>query len=343
MLLGRIELLEHLLPEFWQRGDILQKWAAQVDYARLECLRRQRWSRLARPHWQELINRIGQIPLGSAVLNSQQTAPVRCKNGEVAIGALGQLTPDEHANLEEALTLLIPWRKGPFSVCGVSIDAEWRSDFKWQRVLPFLPDLKGKFVADIGCSNGYYMFRALDHQPQAILGLDPSERFLLAFELLQRLAQQENMQYELLGIEEMDIFRCLFDVVFCFGILYHHRDPLGLLHTVHGAMRSGAELIVESQAIPGDEPIALCPPDRYAKGRNNYFIPTASCLASWLTKTGFTDVRIVSSITLGAEEQRKTPWMRFESLSDFLDPSDPSRTIEGFPAPLRVIVVAKKL
>ena len=41
---------------------------------------------------------------------------------------------------------------------------------------------------------------------------------------------------------------------------------------------------------------------------------------------------------MSSDEQRKTDWMTFESYSDFIDPSDPSKTIEGYPAPLRVFL-----
>ena len=41
------------------------------------------------------------------------------------------------------------------------------------------------------------------------------------------------------------------------------------------------------------------------------------------------------------DEQRQTPWMETESLADFLDPNDTSKTIEGYPAPLRAIFIAK--
>jgi len=34
--------------------------------------------------------------------------------------------------------------------------------------------------------------------------------------------------------------------------------------------------------------------------------------------------------------------MKYQSLSDFLDPEDHSKTIEGLPAPMRAGIVAKK-
>ena len=42
------------------------------------------------------------------------------------------------------------------------------------------------------------------------------------------------------------------------------------------------------------------------------------------------------------EEQRATDWMRFQSLPDFLDPADHSRTVEGLPAPTRAVLLARK-
>ena len=42
------------------------------------------------------------------------------------------------------------------------------------------------------------------------------------------------------------------------------------------------------------------------------------------------------------DEQRSTAWMKFESLREALDPDDPAKTIEGWPAPHRVIITASK-
>ncbi|HAR31803.1 MAG TPA: tRNA 5-methoxyuridine(34)/uridine 5-oxyacetic acid(34) synthase CmoB, partial [Gammaproteobacteria bacterium] len=41
-------------------------------------------------------------------------------------------------------------------------------------------------------------------------------------------------------------------------------------------------------------------------------------------------------------EQRRTAWMTFESLGEALDPDHPDRTIEGWQAPVRAIVLARK-
>jgi tRNA (mo5U34)-methyltransferase len=41
-------------------------------------------------------------------------------------------------------------------------------------------------------------------------------------------------------------------------------------------------------------------------------------------------------------EQRRTTWMPFESLAHALDRNDPSRTVEGYPAPRRVAIIATR-
>ncbi|MND58770.1 tRNA (mo5U34)-methyltransferase [compost metagenome] len=53
-------------------------------------------------------------------------------------------------------------------------------------------------------------------------------------------------------------------------------------------------------------------------------------------------MRCVDVSITSIEEQRSTEWMRYQSLSDFLDPNDHSRTIEGLPAPMRAVLVARK-
>ncbi len=82
--------------------------------------------------------------------------------------------------------------------------------------------------------------------------------------------------------------------------------------------------------------------DRYAQMRNVYFIPSAAALKMWLEKCGFIDVRIVDACVTSTEEQRRTEWMTTESLADFLDPQDQRKTVEGYPAPLRAVIIATK-
>ena len=232
----------------------------------------------------------------------------------------------------------MPWRKGPFSVFGIDIDAEWRSERKWQRLLPMLPNLEGTVIADIGCNNGYYMFRMAPYRPKLVLGLEPSMQHYYCFKALNSMARQEALHIDLLGVEHLSLFPDCFDVLFLMGIIYHRSSPIDVLRDCYQALRPGGTLLLESQAIPGDAPIALFPDKTYAKVPGTYFIPTGHCLRLWMEKAGFDQVEIFCQHPMSGEEQRSTEWMTFESYTDFIDPHNPALTVEGYPAPHRVFL-----
>lgn len=265
-----------------------------------------------------------------------------CGGDVVRIGDAAEIGADDRALLHQTLRAFMPWRKGPFSVFGIKIDAEWRSERKWQRLLPELPGLKGAVVADIGSNNGYYMFRMAAHRPALVLGFEPFVQHYYAFHLLNGFAGLESLRTELLGMEDLGLFPACFDVIFCLGVLYHRPSPLAALRDLAHALKPGGTLLLESQAIPGEEPLALFPEKTYAKVPGTWFVPTASCLHNWLVRSGFREVRLFCRHPMSGEEQRRTEWMRFESYQDFIDKQDPSRTIEGYPAPWRVFFTAKK-
>ena len=258
----------------------------------------------------------------------------------VRIGGASEISLDEHQLLLQTLRSFMPWRKGPFSIFGIDIDAEWRSERKWRRLLPELPDLQGAVIADIGSNNGYYMFRMMAHQPAFVLGFEPFVQHYYCFHLLNGFAGQEQLRTELLGIEHLNLFPQCFDVLFCMGVLYHRPSPLDALKDLFAALKPGGTLLLESQAIPGTEPVALFPDKTYAKVPGTWFVPTASCLKNWLERCGFEQIRLFCEHEMSGEEQRRTGWMQFESFQDFIDKQDPSRTIEGYPAPWRVFFKA---
>ncbi len=263
---------------------------------------------------------------------------VDCTGDTVIIGGQGELSTGDQAQVKAALRAFMPWRKGPFSVFGIDIDAEWRSERKWQRLLPMLPDLEGKIIADIGCNNGYYMFRMAPYRPKLVLGLEPSMQHYYCFKALNSMARQETLHIDLLGVEHLSLFPDCFDVLFLMGIIYHRASPIDVLRDCYQALRPGGTLLLESQAIPGDAPIALFPDKTYAKVPGTYFIPTGHCLRLWMEKAGFDQVELFCQHPMSEEEQRSTEWMTFESYTDFIDPQNPTLTVEGYPAPHRVFL-----
>ncbi|MGC4007762.1 MAG: tRNA 5-methoxyuridine(34)/uridine 5-oxyacetic acid(34) synthase CmoB [Pseudomonas sp.] len=253
----------------------------------------------------------------------------------------GVCDEDTRAQLKLALQGLIPWRKGPFNLFGVHIDTEWRSDWKWQRVSPHL-DLTGKRVLDVGCGNGYYQWRMLGAGARSVVGVDPNWLFFCQFLAMKRYLPDLPAWHLPFALEDLPEKLEGFDTVFSMGVLYHRRSPIDHLLALKDCLRRGGELVLETLVVEGDVNTVLVPEDRYAQMRNVWFLPSVPALELWLRRAGFTDVRSVDISRTSVEEQRATEWMRYQSLPDFLDPDDHSRTLEGLPAPLRATLVARK-
>ncbi len=245
------------------------------------------------------------------------------------------------AQLLAALQGLIPWRKGPFDLFGVHINTEWRSDWKWSRVATHL-DLKDKRILDVGCGNGYYLWRMLGAGAGSVVGIDPNWLFLNQFLAVKRYLPDLPAWHLPLALEELPGKLEGFDTVFSMGVLYHRRSPIDHLLELKDCLRKGGELVLETLVVEGDAQQVLVPEDRYAMIRNVWFLPSVPALELWLRRAGFVDVQCVDVSVTSVEEQRATEWMRFQSLPDFLDPADHSRTVEDLPAPTRAVLVARK-
>ncbi len=247
----------------------------------------------------------------------------------------------ERVHLSELLQGLHPWRKGPFCLHGLRVDAEWRSNLKWDRLKDAIASLDGRLVLDVGCGNGYYALRMLGTGARSVLGIDPSPRLVCQFEAVRHFTGELPAHVLPLALEDLPEAPGAFDTVFSMGVLYHRRSPFAHLQRLRTYLRSGGELVLETLVIDGGEGSVLVPEGRYAQMRNVWFIPSPATLESWLRRCGFRRVRTLDVTPTSTDEQRSTEWMRFHSLADFLDPADPGRTVEGLPAPIRAIVLAQ--
>ena len=271
-----------------------------------------------------------------------RASTVDCTGDRIRIGRKSDLTKKEHERVVHLLRTFIPWRKGPFSVFDITIDAEWQSQRKWNRLLQEMPELRDKIIADIGCNNGYYMFRMAAHQPKLVLGFEPYVQHYYTFSALNGFAGLDNLCIDLLGIEHLPLFPRVFDVIFCLGILYHRPSPIDSLRDLYTALKPAGCLLIESQAINAEQSTALFPEKTYAKVPGTWFVPTPSCLHNWLHRVGFTEIQCFCLHPMSSAEQRQTDWMPFESYEDFIDKQNPEFTIEGYPAPWRVFFKATR-
>ncbi|MDF3130264.1 tRNA 5-methoxyuridine(34)/uridine 5-oxyacetic acid(34) synthase CmoB [Kiritimatiellaeota bacterium B1221] len=232
-----------------------------------------------------------------------------------------------------------PWRKGPFRFGDMEIDTEWRSDFKWDRLKEALDPLAGRSCLDVGCGNGYHCWRMRGAGAAQVVGLDPFLLYVMQFMAVWKRIPDQAVRVLPLGAEAIEP-GLNFDTVFSMGVLSHCREHQAHLNLLKQALRPGGQVVLETLTVPDEYGPLFYPEGRYAQMRNIYALPTVSTLSKWLDEAGLKKVTHVDTSVTTFEEQRATEWMTFYSLSNYLDPEDFSKTVEGHPAPQRSIFTA---
>ena len=281
------------------------------------------------PKWLETIDNLPPLNVTSTAFDCD------------AVTVSGPCSASQRETLTEQLRAFHPWRKGPFSLFEIPLDAEWRSDAKWRRVAPHL-DLQGKYILDVGCGNGYYGWRMLGDGAACVVGIEPYPLYNMQYHLLKHFIP-DTRNY-VIGAKD-NVLRSgqpMFDVTFSMGVFYHCKHPVGHLESLRHTLKPGGQLVLETLVIDGDADRALIPSDRYAKMRNVWLIPSVLMLERLLKRCQFREIEVVDVSPTTTDEQRSTDWMTFESLADFLNPDDPTQTIEGYPGPQRAVILARK-
>ena len=281
------------------------------------------------PEWVSTLNALPQIRPSS--INMRDA---------VQIGTVHDVSPAQQQQLDAQLRHFHPWRKGPFDLFGIHIDTEWRSDWKWDRLKDAISPLNGRLVLDVGCGNGYHMWRMVGAGAELVIGLDPFLVYVMQYHAIRHFAGDLPAYVLPLGIEALPQNLRTFDTIFSMGVLYHRRSPFDHLMMLRDALRPGGELVLETLVIDGKLGDVLVPEGRYARMNNVWFIPSPETLISWLRKCRFRDINLIDITPTTTEEQRTTEWMTFESLANCLDANNSQKTIEGHPAPRRAIVTA---
>ena len=278
----------------------------------------------------------------SAIDGFPQLTPsqIELSQNIIKVGELSDCSETERENLKNLLMQLHPWRKGPYNLFGNFVDTEWRSDWKWERLQEHISPLQNKKVMDVGSGNGYHSWRMLGAGARNVIAIDPFMLSLYQFKAINHFIKSESLWILPIKMEEFPEQTKFFDSVFSMGVLYHRRSPFDHLYELRDALHSKGELILETLVIDGKLGEVLVPEGRYAQMRNVWFIPSVLTLESWLRKTGFINIRTVDITTTSIDEQRKTDWMTFDSLKNFLSKSDSAKTIEGYDAPKRAIIIA---
>jgi tRNA (mo5U34)-methyltransferase len=322
----------------WLKESPLGDWGDTLSDLIAHQLRPGRWGDM--PDWEETLRRLPEIdPLH---VNFEQS---------VQIGDISLMDKGRRLALQATLMGLHPWRKGPYNLFGLQLDTEWRSDWKWNRVLPHISPLADRLILDVGCGNGYHCLRMQGEGAKRVIGIDPSVKFVYQFYAIKHFINQAMNQNKPaaglpvdvlpVGIEHMPAALKFFDTVFSMGVLYHRRSPIDHLGELQNLLRPGGQVVIETLIINGGAGDVFVPKGRYAKMANVWSLPSEETMLSWMKQCQFKNARMVDVSTTSLQEQRSSDWMQFESLVNFLDPDNPKLTIEGHPAPMRAVFIAE--
>jgi 2-polyprenyl-3-methyl-5-hydroxy-6-metoxy-1,4-benzoquinol methylase len=148
------------------------------------------------------------------------------------------------------------------------------------------PMLNLQTAVDVGCGLGYFsgFLRSLGMQVTAVDGREEN------VEETQR--RNPSIKVHCYNAEDSGL-RTLgrFDLVFCFGLLYHLENPLLAIRNLQAMM--GKLLLVEGVIFPGSDPVmALIDEEIHEdQGLNHIaFYPTEACLVKMLYRSGFSSV-----------------------------------------------------
>ena len=291
------------------------------------------------PGWIDAINSLPEISPSAVNLDTDT----------ISIGAASDCSASQRETMRRQLQRLLPWRKGPFNLFGLEIDAEWRSDMKWRRLQDSIAPLSGRTVLDVGCGNGYYGWRMLGAGAHRVVGTDPTLRYVMQQRAVAKYLPEAPFDILPFTLETLVAGEAAsllpadgFDTVFSMGVIYHRRDPENHIRELLKFLRPGGELVLESLVIDGKRGDLLQPGDRYARMRNIWAIPSIDTLKNWLSDAALTSIEVADVSVTTPAEQRVTEWTFEQSLSDFLDPQNPQLTIEGYPAPKRAIMICSR-
>jgi len=180
-------------------------------------------------------------------------------------------------------------------------------------------DLTGKRVLDIGAWDGYWSFEALKRGATEVVAIDDFSDYAGSLLPGERYAWQTfDLCRDALGYTEEQCKRFetsvyylnpevigTFDVVFCFGTLYHLRYPLLALDMISSVCTG--ELYVETailddfspyqggfgQGYPGRQVVMeFYPGDEYGQNHSNWWVPTQACLGMMMLAAGFEDIEV---------------------------------------------------
>ncbi|MCS6846684.1 MAG: DUF1698 domain-containing protein [Anaerolineae bacterium] len=178
----------------------------------------------------------------------------------------------------------------------------------WRFLEPMLPDdLAGASVLDVGTNAGYFCIKTKLKGAGKVIGVDNTDVFLQQAEAC-RAVWELDIDYRKLDADHLHALDQRFDIVIFTGILYHLKNPLGVLEQV--AEMCNDAIVVETEVIPptrenivhvrlgprGRVAVTACrqgfmkfiEKDELNEDGSNWWVPDTECVLGMLRTAGFT-------------------------------------------------------
>lgn len=143
-------------------------------------------------------------------------------------------------------------------------------------------DLKGKSVIDIGCYDGFFSFEA-ERRGGVVTSTDVIKRE--SFDWVKN-ELQSKVEFRLLNIQE-DYLIGRFDLVLCYGVLYHLKSPLLALEKLSFLTKNKGICLIETAICNTSMDANLEYRPNFENDPTNYFYPTSGWIYSAAKEVGF--------------------------------------------------------
>lgn len=178
----------------------------------------------------------------------------------------------------------------------------------------FLPDLINKYqlktALDVGCGIGFFA------NFLASLGLKTTAFDGRANNIAEAQTRYPDIEFHVLDVEDHIVQKLgVFDLVLCFGLLYHLENPFRAIRNLHAL--TGKILFVESRVTPEKQPVAALVDECQGQDqglRHIAFIPSETCLTKMLYSAGFPAVYKLTTFPTHEEFRNTLSYKRHRTM-----------------------------
>lgn len=112
--------------------------------------------------------------------------------------------------------------------------------------------LQGKRILDVACNCGGFSVEAAKLDSEYVLGVDIVKHYIEQANFIKQALNLKQVNFKLMDIEQLDESTVgLFDVTFCFGILYHLENPIHVIKRLASVTKN--IMLVDTTVMPNPE------------------------------------------------------------------------------------------